>query len=171
MVSWQQYDYLHSVLFSLLLAQVALAAPTDDFVTTWKTDNPGTSNPTSITVPITDGLYDVDWDTSSVRGMSGMFYAAISFDRDIGSWDVTELRDAINMFDGVTLSTANYESLLIGWNAQTLQAGVIFYGGNSNYCSAEAAAARANMIASDLWIITDGGQSCLIFSNSFEDAP
>ena len=81
------------------------------------------------------------------------------------------LKDATDMFDGVTLSTANYESLLIGWNAQTLQSGVRFDGGNSNYCSAEAAAARANMIASDGWVITDGGQPCLIFSDGFEDTP
>jgi hypothetical protein len=100
-----------------------------------------------------------------------MFKDAISFDRDIGSWDVTGLRIAINMFDGVTLSTSNYESLLIGWNAQQLQRGVPFDGGNSHYCSAEAAAARANMITSDSWYITDGGQSCLMFSDGFEDAP
>jgi hypothetical protein len=75
------------------------------------------------------------------------------------------------MFYGVTLSTANYESLLIGWNAQTLGDYVSFDGGNSKYCSAEAAAARANMITSDSWFITDGGQSCLMFSDGFEDAP
>ncbi|MCR9290332.1 MAG: BspA family leucine-rich repeat surface protein, partial [Bacteroidetes bacterium] len=35
-----------------------------DFVTTWKTDNAGTSNSTSITIPTTGGgySYDVDWD-------------------------------------------------------------------------------------------------------------
>lgn len=35
----------------------------DDFVTTWKTDNPGSSNSTSITIPTTGGgySYDVDW--------------------------------------------------------------------------------------------------------------
>lgn len=35
------------------------------FVTTWKTDNPGTSNSTEITIPTRSGLtynYDVDWD-------------------------------------------------------------------------------------------------------------
>jgi surface protein len=40
----------------------AQAAPSDHFVTTWKTDNPGQSNNTSITVPMEGGPYDVDWD-------------------------------------------------------------------------------------------------------------
>ena len=71
----------------------------------------------------------------------------------------------------LALSTANYDGLLIGWDAQALHAGVRFSGGNSNYCSAPAIAARANMIASDSWVITDGGQACPpdnIFADGFE---
>jgi len=36
----------------------------NEFITTWKTDNPGTSNSTSITIPTIGGgyNYDVDWD-------------------------------------------------------------------------------------------------------------
>ena len=100
------------------------------------------------------------WDTSAVTRMSNMFAQATAFDRNIGSWNVTALTAANGMFTGVTLSTANYESLLIGWNAQALQPGVSFSGGNSTYCSAAAVAARANMIASDLWVISDGGLDC-----------
>lgn len=41
---------------------------TDHFVTTWKTDNPGSSNDSSITIPAGTGifLYDVDWDNDGV---------------------------------------------------------------------------------------------------------
>ena len=62
------------------------------------------------------------------------------------------------MFDGVTLSTSNYDSLLIGWDAQTLHTHVEFSGGNSNYCSGESA--RQNMIDTDNWDIVDGGKDC-----------
>ena len=99
-------------------------------------------------------------DTSSVTNMAAMFYGAISFDQPIGSWNVTSLTDATNMFGATVLSNANYDNLLVGWNSQTLQSGVTFSGGNSNYCSAEAIAARASMIASDSWVITDGVQGC-----------
>jgi len=98
------------------------------------------------------------WDTSSVTNMSGMFLVANSFDQDLGEWNVTALTDAANMFNSAKLSTKNYDSLLNGWDSQTLQTGVTFDGGNSNYCNGEAA--RANMISSDGWTITDGGNDC-----------
>jgi hypothetical protein len=41
----------------------SVGSSTDDFVTTWKTNNSGTSNTTSITIPTTGTgyLYQVDW--------------------------------------------------------------------------------------------------------------
>ena len=38
-----------------------------------------------------------------------------------------------NMFYHVTLSTANYDALLIGWAAQAVEPNVQFSGGNSKY--------------------------------------
>jgi surface protein len=87
-----------------------------------------------------------------------MFRSARAFDQDIGGWDVAALTDADRMFFRGKLSTPNYDALLIGWDAQSLQKGVLFRGNNSNYCEGEAA--RANMINSDGWIISDNGKDC-----------
>ena len=51
----------------------AAGSPTD-FVTTWKTDNPGTSNSSSITIP-TEGTgynYEVDWDDDGTFDQTGI---------------------------------------------------------------------------------------------------
>jgi hypothetical protein len=90
--------------------------------------------------------------------MVSTFNGATSFDQNIGSWNVTSLLSASDMFNGVTLSTINYDALLSGWNTQTLQSGVTFSGGNSQYCLAEAD--RENMQDVDNWTITDAGLNC-----------
>ncbi len=96
-----------------------------------------------------------NWDMGNVTNMEFMFQNNGSFDQPLDSWDVTSLTNATNMLQGVTLSTANYDALLIGWNSQNLQPNVTFNGGFSQYC--DGAAARANMTSSDNWTITDGG--------------
>jgi hypothetical protein len=63
------------------------------------------------------------------------------------------------MFKNIALSTANYDALLIGWAAQSLQPEVTFDGGNSTYCAAEDA--RTSMINYNNWTITDGGKNCV----------
>ena len=107
------------------------------------------------------GLFNQDisgWDTSMVESMNAMFRAAAAFDQNLGGWDVGSLNDATNMFFENELSTANYDSLLIGWDAQTLLSDVRFHGGTSNFCLGEPA--RANMIAADGWVIVDAGLEC-----------
>ena len=91
------------------------------------------------------------WDVSSVTNMGVMFYANIVFNQNIGGWDVSSVIYMTNMFNGATsfnqnlggwdvsgvmymngmmtstaLSTTNYNALLTGWAAQTLQSGVEF---------------------------------------------
>ena len=79
-----------------------------------------------------------NWNTSAVTDMSGMFSGATSFNQNIGGWNVGALTDADDMFTGnfltsgnVTLSPTNYDALLVGWDAQDLQTGVTFGGGDS----------------------------------------
>ena len=97
------------------------------------------------------------WNTANVRSMISMFEGASAFDADLGGWDTSALIDADSMFSNVQLSTPNYDALLIGWDAQNLQTGVPFSGGNSTYCAG--AAARENMINAYGWSITDGGKA------------
>jgi len=98
------------------------------------------------------------WNTGSVTNMGLMFSDASAFNQNLGSWNVTMLTTAINMFADIALSTENYDALLIGWDAQDLQSGVTFSGGNSYFCYG--IDARVNMIDNDSWTITDGGENC-----------
>ena len=98
------------------------------------------------------------WDTNHVTDTSGMFYNATAFNQNIGSWNVSKVTNMSEMFKDAGLSRENYDALLTGWNAQTLQSGVSFDGGYSQYCFGETA--RTHMISADAWSITDSGKKC-----------
>ena len=117
------------------------------------------SNVTSMWSMFSYTLFNQDigsWDVSNVTNMSYMFRYTSSFNQDISLWNVSNVTGMFFMFYDVTLSVSNYDALLNGWNAQVLQNGVTFHGGNSTYC---AITARDNMTAVDghNWTITDGG--------------
>ncbi|MBO6879436.1 BspA family leucine-rich repeat surface protein [Winogradskyella sp.] len=101
--------------------------------------------------------HEIDnWDTTNVTNMRGMFENAFNFNRSLGNWSVSNVADMTNMFKNITLSTDNYDNILLQWDAQALQNKVNFHGGNSKYCDGEVA--RNNMTQSDKWKITDGGR-------------
>jgi len=62
------------------------------------------------------------------------------------------------MFWGVTLSTENYDSLLISWSQLSLQSGVRFHAGNTEY-SVVSETARQYIIDTYDWVIIDGGKA------------
>ncbi len=95
-----------------------------------------------------------NWNTVNVTDMSSVFYGASSFNQAIGEWDVSSVTDMQRMFYGTSLCTENYDATLNGWAFQTIQDGITFDGGNSNYSEA-GAGARATL--AEKWIITDGG--------------
>ena len=58
-----------------------------DFVTTWKTDNPGMSNSTSITIPTAGSghNYDVDWDNDGIWEDLGVTDSTSTITHDYGT--------------------------------------------------------------------------------------
>ena len=100
------------------------------------------------------------WDTSKVEFMNSMFRGTEDFNQDIGSWDVASLTNAHSMFQGTALSSENYDALLAGWAAQSLQTGVNFHGGNSQYCATDE---HHNTLTQTYgWNITDGGPCAIL---------
>ena len=99
-----------------------------------------------------------DWDVSNVTNMEGMFYYAQSFNQDIGDWDVSNVNNIEGMFYQATLSTENYDALLIGWSQLDLNTDVGFHGGGAAYCNGSDA--RQYIIDTFNWYFTDGGYNC-----------
>ncbi|MGE0588313.1 MAG: BspA family leucine-rich repeat surface protein, partial [Cyclobacteriaceae bacterium] len=94
--------------------------------------------------------------------MRNMFDGASSFNQDLSGWNITRLTQAFNMLNNSGLSIANYDLLLEGWAAQTVNSGVNFGAQGIYYCSA--GAARAVLVAAG-WFITDGGSKCISLFN------
>lgn len=97
-----------------------------------------------------------NWDVSEVIDMNSMFERS-PFDQDISEWQIGKVTDMSGMFYETGMSTSNYDATLMGWSSQQLQSGVVFDGGNSQYCLGEVA--RQKLSDDFGWIITDGGKA------------
>lgn len=104
-----------------------------------------------------------NFNTSNVTIMSNMLNGSSALTDVIGveDFDIEGL-DSIsrltNFALGVTLPTARYDALLINWDAQNPFDGITTSFGGSKYTGGgTAAAARANLISTDGWTISDGG--------------
>lgn len=98
-----------------------------------------------------------NWNVSKVTNMDYMFLDATAFNKDLSKWDVSSVTKMLEMFDNSSLSTTNYDSLLIGWSQQQLQSNVSLGASSTQYTSA-AAAARNTLASTFNWTITDSGQ-------------
>jgi len=113
-----------------------------------------------------------DWDTSSVTDMSSVFHQNTAFDQDISNWDITNVTSmqflSFEFGSTTPISTANYDALLIAWEADLQTA----YPSGSGYTATitvdfetsqfsnalmNVGEARYNLVNVFGWTISDGG--------------
>ncbi|MGB0525086.1 MAG: BspA family leucine-rich repeat surface protein, partial [Flammeovirgaceae bacterium] len=97
------------------------------------------------------------WDLSNVGKVNNMFIFATSFDQNLGDWDMSNVSDVSLMFRNSGMSTANYDSTLMGWSAQTLQSNLTLGATGLTYCLA--IPERQKIIDDFNWVINDDGLS------------
>ena len=99
------------------------------------------------------------WNVSSLTIMHTMFNGATAFDQDISTWDVSNVTTMASMLDNSGLSDTNYDNLLTGWAALTLQPDVTLGAAGINYCTGTAG--RTILAGTpNNWTITDAGLLC-----------
>jgi hypothetical protein len=99
------------------------------------------------------------WVLSNCTRMDYMLFNNDSFDQDISGWDINQVSNFLSFMQSATgLSTANYDALLIAWDAQGAMSysGTVNFGG-SKYTSGGAAEAARTSLISKWGGITDGG--------------
>ena len=97
------------------------------------------------------------WNVSGVTTMYYMFQGASSANPDVSSWNVINVTNMTSMFSGSAFSDANYDLLLTAWDDLGLESLVTFHAGSAKYGAGAPATARAYIISTFTWSITDGG--------------
>ena len=101
-----------------------------------------------------------NWDTGKVIRFDYMFFDCPFFDQDISSWKVSQATNLNGFMRFVTsLSTANYDALLIAWDAQGAMSysGTVDFGSSTYTLGGAAETARTSLIAKWGGIIDGGG--------------
>lgn len=109
-----------------------------------------------------------NWNTNNVTKLKGTFALANNFNQNLGAWNVENVIDFENLFMGVSLSSANYDGLLLGWKDQNLINGATLNVGNSICCDYNAQIARDLIISTFNWTLIDGGV-CALSNESFQE--
>ena len=104
---------------------------------------------------ITSGL--ANWDFSNVTSAQWLLLTVPNWNEDISSWDVSNCTSFNSAFTGTSMSQANYDALLIAWAAQSVQSSVTFATSAQFTAGGAASSARATLVRTYNWTITDGG--------------
>jgi len=103
-----------------------------------------------------------NFNTAAVKDMSYMFCYCSAFKQSLAAFVLTAITNMTNMFYGcdinATGTSTNYDNTLIAWADADVPDSMNFNAGTSKYGAGAGLAARASLIADDLWTITDGGQ-------------
>lgn len=101
-----------------------------------------------------------NWNVSTITNFIRTF-ARAPIDETFGNWNVSNAIQMTDMFEGIQLSSDNYDDTLNRWALQSLNNNVVFSAGNSTYCNASLA--RNNILTNPSefnWTIIDGGEAC-----------
>ncbi|MEP2279936.1 BspA family leucine-rich repeat surface protein [Maribacter sp.] len=91
--------------------------------------------------------------------MDNIFSFAVAFEQDISNWNISNIDSMREIFKGISLSTENYDKILIGWsNLPSLPSGILFNGGKSQYCLSTLQ--RQKLIDDNNWSFIDGNENC-----------
>jgi surface protein len=98
-----------------------------------------------------------NWDVSSVIDMDSMFRNTLGFDQNLSGWSISNVVSMNTMFGGSSLSTTNYNNLLIGWSGISRQPNVNFGVQGLIYTISIAGAARATIVSTPWTVFGDTG--------------
>lgn len=96
------------------------------------------------------------WNVSSVGDFYRMFISASSFSQDLSTWDISNASNMVQFGQNAAFTTTQWTNMLIAWNGLTSPPQNINIRVDSNYNSS-ASSARANLISTHGWTITDNG--------------
>ena len=155
---------------------------TDTWGTYWKLlrgctafNQPLTNWNTSAALDMEDMLRDCvlfnqdlsHFDTSNVFYLVGFLWNVSAFNQDISNFNIENCFGGLgNMLNGVTLSTVNYDALLLAWSTQNVPDFLTFHGGGSQYTAESippedpavtGGDGRLILVTRDSMTITDGG--------------
>ncbi|MGY8908239.1 MAG: BspA family leucine-rich repeat surface protein, partial [Pseudomonadales bacterium] len=97
------------------------------------------------------------WDVSNITDFEAVFHGASQFTQDLSSWNVANATTFKDFIQAWYYPTANYDLLLVAYDALNLQNGVLFRNHAFYSGCSPAEAARQNMIDTDNWTFNDRG--------------